>query len=100
MPEYTDWGSLTAACLQCRACGLCETRRNVVVGVRPQTAEILFIGEGPGENEDKQGVMSILENGEKVIYYRIGTADGHVWQLEYHIGKDGACSAIRWFFEK
>ena len=52
------------------------------------------------ENEDKQGVISILENGEKVIYYRIGTADGHVWQLEYHIGKDGACSAIRWFFEK
>ena len=52
------------------------------------------------ENEDKQGVISILENGEKVIYYRIGTADGHVWQLEYHIGKDDACSAIRWFFEK
>ena len=52
------------------------------------------------ENEDKQGVISILENGEKVIYYRIGTADGHVWQLEYHLGKDGICNAIRWFFEK
>ena len=52
------------------------------------------------ENEDKQGVISILPSGEKIIYYRVGTADGHVWQLEYHIGKDGACSAIRWFFEK
>ena len=52
------------------------------------------------ENEDKQGVISILESGEKVIYYRVGTADGHVWQLEYHLGKDGTCQAIRWFFEK
>nr|MBR4279883.1 chitobiase/beta-hexosaminidase C-terminal domain-containing protein [Clostridia bacterium] len=52
------------------------------------------------ENEDKQGVISILESGEKVIYYRIGTADGHVWQLEYYLGQDGNCNAIRWFFEK
>ena len=55
MPEYTDWKSLTDACLECRACGLCETRTNVVVGVGPETAEVLFIGEGPGENEDLQG---------------------------------------------
>ena len=52
------------------------------------------------ENEDKQGVISILPSGEKTIYYRIGTADGHVWQLEYYIGKDGKCTAIRWFFER
>ncbi len=64
MPEYTDWGSLTAACLQCRACGLCETRQNVVVGVGPQTAEILFIGEGPGENEDKQGEPFVGRGGQ------------------------------------
>ena len=52
------------------------------------------------ENEDKQGVISILSNGEKIVYYRVGTADGHVWQLEYYIGKDGACDAIRWFYER
>ena len=52
------------------------------------------------ESESKQGVISILPTGEKIIYYRVGTADGHVWQLEYHIGTDGKCSAIRWFFER
>lgn len=52
------------------------------------------------ESEDKQGVISILPTGEKIIYYRVGTADGHVWQLEYYIGTDGSCKAIRWFFER
>ena len=37
------------------------------------------------KNEDDQGVISILPTGEKMIYYRVGTADGHVWQLEYEI---------------
>ena len=52
------------------------------------------------ENENKQGVISILPTGERIVYYRVGTADGHVWQLEYSIGKDGSCNAIRWFFER
>lgn len=52
------------------------------------------------ENEDKQGVISILPSGEKIIYYRVGTADGHVWQLEYEIGANGNCTSIRWFYER
>ncbi len=64
MSAYTDWSTLTAACRQCRACGLCETRQNVVVGVGPATAEILFIGEGPGENEDKQGEPFVGRGGQ------------------------------------
>lgn len=52
------------------------------------------------EDEDKQGVISILPTGERIVYYRVGTAEGHVWQLEYYIGKDGNCNAIRWFFER
>ncbi len=50
-----DWETLKAECLQCRRCGLCETRTNVVFGVGPEDAEVLFIGEGPGEQEDLQG---------------------------------------------
>jgi DNA polymerase len=46
---------LREACLQCRKCALCETRTNVVFGVGDPEAELLFIGEGPGEQEDKQG---------------------------------------------
>ncbi len=52
------------------------------------------------ENEDKQGVVSILPDGQRIVYYRVGTADGHVWQLEYHIGASGRCDAIRWVYER
>ena len=46
---------LRAQCLNCKKCGLCETRTNVVFGTGNPNAKVLFIGEGPGENEDLQG---------------------------------------------
>ena len=46
---------LRRQCLDCRKCGLCETRNNVVFGIGDPHADVLFIGEGPGENEDLQG---------------------------------------------
>ena len=52
------------------------------------------------DNEDEQGVISILPTGERIIYYRIDTADGHVWQLEYEISAADSCTSIRWFFER
>ncbi len=42
-------------CLACTNCGLCKTRTNVVFGVGAPDAEVLFIGEGPGEQEDLLG---------------------------------------------
>ena len=50
-----DWNALEKTCQSCTRCGLCETRTNVVFGVGPRTADIMFIGEGPGEQEDLQG---------------------------------------------
>ena len=50
-----NWESLQSACLSCTNCPLSQTRHNVVFGVGPQDAEVLFVGEGPGENEDLQG---------------------------------------------
>ena len=49
------WEELESTCLQCRKCGLCEKRTNVVFGVGSRSADVMFIGEGPGENEDLQG---------------------------------------------
>ena len=50
-----EWTELQQACSNCTRCGLCETRRNVVFGVGPESADIMFVGEGPGEQEDLQG---------------------------------------------
>ena len=50
-----DWNGLKAVCADCTKCGLCETRHNVVFGVGWEEADILFVGEGPGEQEDLKG---------------------------------------------
>ena len=51
-----DWEQLKNTCGNCTRCGLCETRKNVVFGVGNQQADVMFIGEGPGEQEDLQGI--------------------------------------------
>ncbi len=50
-----DWASLQNACMSCTRCELCQTRHNVVFGTGPHDAEIMFVGEGPGQQEDLQG---------------------------------------------
>lgn len=50
-----DWGELKDICGECTRCGLCETRHNVVFGVGNENADVMFIGEGPGEQEDLKG---------------------------------------------
>lgn len=50
-----DWETLEGACYSCKKCRLWETRTNVVVGVGNQSADIMFIGEGPGQQEDLKG---------------------------------------------
>ena len=52
---FNNWEELKNACANCQKCELCQTRTNVVVGVGTPDAEVMFIGEGPGENEDLQG---------------------------------------------
>ena len=50
-----SWEVLEQKTLSCTACGLCETRHNVGFGVGPRQTDVLFVGEGPGEQEDLQG---------------------------------------------
>ena len=51
-----QWEELKRACATCQRCGLCQTRHNVVFGVGIEDADILLIGEGPGEQEDLTGI--------------------------------------------
>jgi len=50
-----SWPELAEACKSCTKCPLHETRTNVVFGTGNQNAEVLFVGEGPGETEDMKG---------------------------------------------
>ena len=50
-----DWNALEQTCTGCQRCALADGRHNVVFGVGSRAAEVMFVGEGPGENEDLQG---------------------------------------------
>lgn len=59
-----NWEELQQCCMQCRKCGLCETRHHVVFGTGNPKAKVLFVGEGPGENEDLQGEPFVGRGGQ------------------------------------
>lgn len=59
-----DWNVLENTCSDCTRCGLCETRNHVVFGVGNRQADIMFIGEGPGEQEDLQGIPFVGAAGQ------------------------------------
>lgn len=61
---YQTWEELEAACLACKKCALCEGRTNVVFGMGSREARVMFIGEGPGEQEDLQGKPFVGRSGQ------------------------------------
>ncbi|MDO4199605.1 MAG: uracil-DNA glycosylase [Clostridia bacterium] len=61
---YEEWETLKNDCLKCTKCGLCETRTNVVFGYGNPLSEVMFIGEGPGEQEDLQGKPFVGRSGK------------------------------------
>ena len=52
---YDNWEQLEEESKQCKKCKLCQTRNNVVFGTGNKEADLMFIGEGPGADEDAQG---------------------------------------------
>ena len=54
-PPFASWADLEHEALTCTKCPLAETRTQVVFGVGDPHADLLFVGEGPGEQEDLTG---------------------------------------------
>lgn len=52
---YDNWEKLEETVKQCKLCKLCQNRNNVVFGTGDKQAKVMFIGEGPGADEDLQG---------------------------------------------
>lgn len=59
-----NWNDLENQCRSCQKCALADTRTHMVFGVGSKTAEVMFIGEGPGEHEDLQGVPFVGRAGQ------------------------------------
>ena len=58
------WEDLRAIVASCRACGLCDGRKQAVFGVGHEAAPWLFVGEGPGADEDEQGEPFVGQAGK------------------------------------
>ena len=63
-PDMPEWESLRTECASCMNCGLGRTRTNMVFADGNPHAELMFIGEGPGADEDATGVPFVGRAGE------------------------------------
>ena len=59
-----EWNELKKCCAECDKCALHETRTNCVFGVGNENADIMFIGEAPGEQEDLTGTPFVGRAGQ------------------------------------
>ena len=59
-----DWETLEHACATCTACPLAATRTNCVFGTGDRSADLLFVGEAPGEQEDLSGTPFVGRAGQ------------------------------------
>lgn len=61
---YDNWEELEGSIKDCNKCKLCNERKNIVFGVGNKNADIMFIGEGPGADEDIQGEPFVGKAGQ------------------------------------
>ena len=59
-----SWQTLIEDIRQCEKCRLCATRTNTVPGEGKPNADLMFIGEGPGRDEDLQGRPFVGASGQ------------------------------------
>lgn len=73
-----DWPALREATAACRACRLCERRKQAVLGVGDLHPQVLFVGEGPGAEEDERGEPFVGQAGKLLdaMLASIGLARG------------------------
>ncbi|MBR0454911.1 MAG: uracil-DNA glycosylase, partial [Clostridia bacterium] len=64
-----NWEILRSECESCQGCELHKTRTNCVFGVGNESADLLFVGEAPGDNEDKTGIPFVGRAGKLLDEY-------------------------------
>ena len=59
-----NMNELKKYCAECQKCDLCKTRTNCVFGVGNENADLMFVGEAPGEQEDLSGIPFVGRAGQ------------------------------------
>ena len=78
---YDNWEELESSILNCQKCRLCQNRTKIVFGIGNKNADIMFIGEGPGADEDKQGIPFVGKAGKLMdkAFEGLGIERGNVY---------------------
>ncbi len=66
------WEQLESEVIRCKKCKLCKNRTNTVLGTGNKNADIMFIGEGPGADEDREGIPFVGKAGKLMDQALIG----------------------------
>lgn len=61
---YDNWDELKRSIVNCNKCKLCSDRTNIVFGDGNEKADVMFIGEGPGADEDREGIPFVGRAGK------------------------------------
>ncbi len=61
---FDNWEDLEKSINNCNKCKLCNNRTNIVFGCGNKNADVMFIGEGPGADEDLQGIPFVGKAGK------------------------------------
>ncbi len=69
---YETWEQLEEEIKDCKKCKLCQNRTNIVLGTGDRNADIMFIGEGPGADEDREGEPFVGKAGKLMNEALIG----------------------------
>ena len=87
---YDNWEDLENSIKDCKNCKLCNGRKNIVFGVGNREADLMFIGEGPGGEEDIQGIP------DKTMTTKELRKQLHLTQKQF--AEEIGCSASSIFF--
>ena len=71
-PVFSSFAELERVALACTKCPLAETRTQVVFGAGDPDAELMFVGEGPGEQEDRDGIPFVGRAGRLLTSLIVG----------------------------
>jgi DNA polymerase len=85
----TSLSTLSKECSTCTRCVLAETRTQVVFGVGSPKADLMFVGEGPGRNEDLQGEPFVGRSGQ--LLDRLVAEELGMDRSQYYIGNVVKC---------